>query len=132
MAKHCFYVLFIVRALECDNDSVYLSVFKHNSETSFNQQEESFSIEGHINRTRRIFIKEAPLITFRMNHTYEYCLPRTVNLVYDLVLKDTQANGWDDGAYVEVRGEKGFLLFMGSCLHGKEETYRIRSIYSLI
>lgn len=107
-------------------------MFKHNSETRFNQREESFSLEGRINRTKRIFINEEPLTTFRTNRTYEYCLPRTENLVYDLVLKDKQANGWDDGAYVEVRGKNGFLYFKGSCLHEKEEVYRIRSIYILL
>ena len=117
----------IVTGLECSEDKVYLSVFKKNSGSRFNQAGESFMIVGYFNSSRRILVREKPLMEFRANRTYEYCLKRTPSLVYDIVLQDSQGDGWDDGAYVEIRGKDGFIFFKGSCSEGKEEVYRIRS-----
>ena len=117
----------IVAGLECSEDKVYLSVFKRNSGSRFNQAGESFMIVGYFNSTRLILVREKPLMEFRANRTYEYCLKRTPSLVYDIVLQDSQGDGWDDGAYVEIRGKDGFIFFKGSCIKGKEEVYRIRS-----
>lgn len=117
----------IVSGLECPEGTVYLSVFKQNSGSRFNQADESFMIAGYFNSTRRILVRERPLMEFRAKHTYEYCLKRTPSLIYDVVLKDSKEDGWDDGSYVEIRGKDGFLFFKGSCIEGKEEVYRIRS-----
>ena len=38
----------------------------------------------------------------------------------DIVLQDSQGDGWDDGAYVEIRGKDGFIFFKGSCSEANE------------
>ena len=68
---------------------MYISVFKRNSPTSFNQRDESFSIKGVLGSDYVSFVNESPLVLFRQNHTYEYCLPRTEKLIYDIFLYDS-------------------------------------------
>lgn len=75
-------------SFECETDEVYLSVFKHNSATEFHQRSESFRIEGTFNGTRVLLAEGNPVVEFRTNKTFEYCLRKTMDLVYDLVLLD--------------------------------------------
>lgn len=105
---------------------MYVSAFKQNSATSFNQKEERFSIIGSFNGTKRVLVREKSLDEFRASRKYEYCLPKTRHLIYTVELLDTNKNGWDDGSYIEFRSATGFLLFKGSCHHGEKEVYRIR------
>lgn len=75
--------------LDCNEDQTYISVFKQNSPTSFNQREESFVIKGAIDKDYYTFVSERPLNLFRENKTYEYCLPKTEKLLYDVFLLDS-------------------------------------------
>ena len=113
-----------------------LIVFKQNSGNMFHQREESVSIRGMIDSVLHTFVQEKPIYRFNENRTTEYCVPKTKDLVYEVVLRDSydffsifknrEGNGWDEGAYVEVRSQSNFLLFKGHCQKGKEESYKIR------
>lgn len=126
----------IALGLDCADDQVKLIIFKHNSGNMFHQREESVSIRGVTDSTLHTFVQEKPLYAFNENRTTEYCVPKTKDLVYEVVLRDSydfftifdcrKGNGWDDGAYVEVRSGSNFLLFKGHCQSGEEESYKIR------
>lgn len=75
--------------MECTPEQIYLSVYKQNSLAALNQKEESFNIVGVVDSTPQLLVQEKPLSGFGLNHTYEYCLVKTRNLVYELVLLDS-------------------------------------------
>ena len=104
---------------------MYISVLKRNSATCFHQASESFQIQGRWNHTTKTLAKGGPLTEFKANKTFEFCLEKTVDLVYDLVLLDAYGM-----RYLVYRAESGCLFFKGSCLSGSKETYRFRSGFS--
>lgn len=79
----------IVLSLDCADDQVKLIIFKQNSGNNFHQREESVSIRGVIDSTLHTFIQEKPLYAFSENRTTEYCVPKTKDLVYEVVLLDS-------------------------------------------
>ena len=79
----------IALGLDCTDDQVKLIIFKHNSGAMFHQREESVSIRGVTDSTLHTFVQEKPLYAFNENRTTEYCVPKTKDLVYEVVLRDS-------------------------------------------
>lgn len=55
----------------------------------------------------------------------------TRSLLDFFFLLNRKGNGWDDGSYIEIRSETGFLLFKGQCTNGEEQVYRIRCTFKI-
>ena len=92
---------------------MYISVFKRNSATCFHQASESFLIQGRWNHTTKTLAKGGPLTEFKANKTFEFCLEKTVDLVYDLVLLD--AYGMCYLLYCVETGMDGTMVRMWRC-----------------
>lgn len=100
-------------SLACGEDEVYISVLKRNSATCFHQASESFLIQGRWNHTTKTLAKGGPLTEFKANKTFEFCLEKTVDLVYDLVLLD--AYGMRYLFYRVETGMDGTMVRMWRC-----------------
>ena len=94
-----------VSSLECDSNKNYIKLIKQNQ--NYPGEERYTILAGETQ-----LVTTESMIRYEIQ-TFEYCIDKTTNNQYTLKLEDTIGDGWDSGAWLELQGVYGNILFKG-------------------
>ena len=94
-----------VSSLECDSNKNYIKLIKQNQ--NYPGEERYTILAGETQ-----LVTTESMIRYEIQ-TFEYCIDKTTNNQYTLKLEDTIGDGWDNGAWLELQGVYGNILFKG-------------------
>ena len=121
--KYSLLLLVVVLAcseLTCQNGKLYAKITK---KTAGSASQESFQI---LSGTTVLYT--SPSLVNNEERELEVCLDPTTTGMYSLLMKDTSSY-WTNGAWIQIEGINGNLVFKGMMVASKTETYQF-SLYS--
>ena len=106
--------------LTCQDGKLYAKITK---KTAGSASQESFQI---LSGTTVLYT--SPSLVNNDVRELEVCLDPAMTGIYDLLMKDTSSY-WTNGAWIQIEGINGNLVFKGMMIGSKTETYQF-SLYS--
>ena len=117
------FLVILSYSIQCSSNQDYAKI---TMKTTYDAFQESFEI---VSGSSVLFT--FPSFSNNQQYVYEVCLNASSNHIFNLEIRDSAADAWSSGAWIEIEGMNGNIVYKGMMTEGSVQTEQF-SLYSPI